>query len=61
MTSTKILSVLGSLAGIAQYSASIGIALPQTKQDWLNFAVSVLLAIIGILAKGTESNEKASS
>lgn len=61
MNSTNVLSVLGTVAGLTQYSASIGIQLPSSKQDWLNFALAVLLAIIGILAKGVSSNEKSSS
>lgn len=41
----------GGLAGTAYYLSQSGFQLPTSKQDWLNFAVGLLLAVLGLLAK----------
>ena len=44
-------SAAGVALGSAYYGGTVGIQIPQTQGDWFNFAVSVLLAILGLLAK----------
>lgn len=44
-------TAIGGAAGAAYYLDATGLSVPQSKQDWLNLFVSVLIFLFGLMAK----------
>lgn len=52
-------TVTGGLLGATVYADQVGFALPATRNEWFSFAISVLLAVLGLLSKDTTTGSQA--
>lgn len=58
MKKTDLLTVLGAVGGLLQYTSTNTTIIPQDKQGWTGLLVAVVVAAAGYLAKGDEKNEQ---
>lgn len=46
-----ITTTVGALLGATYYAGNVGMAIPQTQEEWVQFAIAILLFVLSYFAR----------